>query len=72
MTADLSMGATAMESRPAAIPRGIRTACGQAKYLELATRQGIWARLRLRWFVAIASLRDRRLPLPVTTEEPRG
>ena len=43
-------------------PRTIRTECGRAKYAELAQRQGVLARLRLAWFVAIASLRDWRLP----------
>jgi len=61
-----------MESRPAAIPRGIRTACGRERYRELAARPGIWARLRLHWFVAIATLRDRRLPVPEVSEQPRG
>jgi len=45
-----------------AIPAGIRSECGRAKYLELAARPGWLARLRLAWFVAIASLRDRNLP----------
>jgi len=45
-----------------AIPAGIRSECGLAKYLELAARPGWLARLRLAWFVAIASLRDRNLP----------
>ncbi len=47
-----------------AIPAGIRSACGRAKYLELAVRPGALARLRLAWFVAIATLRDRNLPIP--------
>ena len=53
-----------MEPRSGAIPSGIRTACGRAKYLELAARPGAWARLRLIWFVAVATLRDRTLPEP--------
>ncbi|MFM9073844.1 MAG: hypothetical protein ACKOOC_10690 [Cyanobium sp.] len=42
--------------------RWIKTECGRAKYLELASRQGPWARLRLWWFVGIAALRDWGLP----------
>lgn len=44
-----------------AIYRWIKTECGQAKYRELAARQGAAARLRLAWFVAIAALRDWRV-----------
>jgi len=40
------------------IHRWIKTACGRAKYAELAARPGVWARLRLAWFVLIAALRD--------------
>lgn len=46
---------------PPAIARWIRTDCGRAKYLELAARPGLLARLRLIWFVLIGALRD--LPL---------
>ena len=46
---------------PPAVARWIRTECGQAKYLELASRPGVLARLRLVWFVLIGALRD--LPL---------
>ena len=52
------------DSRPVAIPDGIRSSCGRALYLELAQRRGPWAWLRLRWFIAIATLRDRQLPRP--------
>ena len=51
-----------MTPQPPAIPAGIRSACGRAKYLELASRPGLLAPLRLAWFVAIATLRDRNLP----------
>jgi hypothetical protein len=44
-----------------AIHRWIKTPCGRAKYAELAQRPGLLAKLRLGWFVAIATLRD--LPL---------
>lgn len=47
---------------PAAIPACIKSACGRAKYQELARRPGLIARGRLAWFVAIAALRDWRLP----------
>lgn len=42
--------------------RWIKTPCGRAKYAELASRRGVLARLRLAWFVLIATLRDWRLP----------
>lgn len=46
---------------PPAIARWIRSDCGRAKYLELASRPGLLARLRLGWFVLIGAMRD--LPL---------
>lgn len=49
---------TAADQVPAAIGRWIKTECGRAKYLQLAARPGILARLRLSWFVLIAVLRD--------------
>ncbi|MEN9497076.1 MAG: hypothetical protein RLZZ137_2116 [Cyanobacteriota bacterium] len=42
--------------------RWIKTPCGRARYVELAARPGVWARLRLAWFVLIAALRDLDLP----------
>lgn len=51
-----------MVDSPMSIPAGIRSECGRAKYRELAARSGWLARLRLAWFVAIATLRDRTLP----------
>ncbi|MEB3184773.1 MAG: hypothetical protein VKM97_02705 [Cyanobacteriota bacterium] len=47
-----------------AVFRWIKTECGRAKYLDLAGRQGLPARLRLGWFVLIAALRDWPLPDP--------
>lgn len=47
-----------------AVHRWIKTDCGRAKYAELAPRPGLWARLRLAWFVVIAALRDWRLAAP--------
>lgn len=44
------------------IPSGIRSDCGRAKYLELAARRGLLARMRLAWFVWIAMIRDQHLP----------
>lgn len=38
----------------------IKTECGRSKYMELASRKGIAARLRLSWFVLIAAIRDLR------------
>ena len=42
----------------------IKTDCGRAKYADLSTRRGLTAKLRLGWFVLIASLRDWSLPNP--------
>ena len=42
--------------------RWIKTACGRAKYDALASRPGLWGRVRLAWFVLIGGLRDWRLP----------
>lgn len=47
---------------PPPIHRWIKTACGRAKYAELAARPGLPARIRLGWFVLIAALRDWPLP----------
>ena len=51
-----------MDPMQSSMPACIKTACGQAKYQELAAHSGWLARLRLAWFVAIAALRDWRLP----------
>ena len=48
-----------------AIHRWIKTDCGRAKYAELTTQEGIAAKLRLGWFVLIASLRD----LPIKNQK---
>ena len=42
----------------------IKSDCGRAKYADLSTRPGLPAKLRLGWFVLIASLRDWSLPNP--------
>ncbi|QPN67655.1 hypothetical protein [Synechococcus sp. CBW1006] len=49
---------------PPAVFRWIKTECGRASYLELASRPGLPARLRLTWFVLIAAIRDWPLPDP--------
>ena len=36
----------------------IKTPCGQSKYIELQTNKSLLGKLRLLWFVIIASLRD--------------
>ena len=36
----------------------IKTPCGQSKYLELSSNKTFLGRLRLIWFVLIASIRD--------------
>ena len=38
--------------------RWIKTECGRVKYVELASRSGVAAKLRLAWFVLIAAARD--------------
>ena len=47
-----------------AIHRWIKTDCGRAKYMDLANRRGVIAKVRLSWFVLIAALRD--LPIQNT------
>ena len=42
--------------------RWIKTDCGRAKYVELASRSGVAAKLRLAWFVLIAAARDLSIP----------
>ena len=50
----------------------IKTDCGRAKYADLSTRRGPTAKLRLGWFVLIASLRDLSLPNPDATHDQEG
>ena len=49
----------------------IKTDCGRAKYADLSTRRGPTAKLRLGWFVLIASLRDWSLPNPDAPPTPK-
>ena len=42
----------------------IKTECGRAKYIDLASRSGIAAKFRLGWFVIIAAARDFPIPNP--------
>ena len=49
-----------MGSEQSQIPETIKTACGIEKYQELQRNKTLFGRLRLAWFVAIASLRDMR------------
>jgi hypothetical protein len=46
------------------VDQWIKTDCGRAKYADLSSRRGLAAKLRLGWFVLIASLRDWPLPNP--------
>ena len=39
-------------------PKMIRTTCGIDKYQQLKKDKSLWGKLRLTWFVAIATLRD--------------
>ena len=52
--------------------RWIKTDCGRAKYADLSTRRGLPAKLRLGWFVLIASLRDWSLPNPDALPDQEG
>ena len=36
----------------------IKTPCGQAKYIELESNKTLLGKLRLIWFILIASIRD--------------
>ena len=47
----------------------IKTACGRAKYEELASRSGLPARLRLIIFIFLAAIRDLNLPNPDQLKE---
>ncbi|MEX0587629.1 MAG: hypothetical protein WD136_00055, partial [Cyanobium sp.] len=53
-----------MTQRQPSAYRWIKTECGRAKFVELAARTGVLARLRLVWFVLIAALRDWQLAEP--------
>ena len=44
--------------------RWIKTECGRAKYIDLTSRKGIAAKLRLGWFVVIAAARDLQIQAP--------
>ena len=39
-------------------PKMIKTSCGIDKYQQLKKDKSVWGKLRLTWFVAIATLRD--------------
>jgi hypothetical protein len=60
---DVVMTTPTTRSGQPTIHRWIKTECGRAKLAELAARTGPAARLRLFWFVLVASIRDWNLPL---------
>ena len=37
----------------------IKTECGRAKYEMLASKKGIFNRIRLYWFIVFAAIKDR-------------
>ena len=39
-------------------PKMIKTSCGIDKYQQLKKDKSVWGKLRLAWFVVIATLRD--------------
>ena len=47
-----------------ALHRWIKTDCGRAKLADLRQRTGPIARIRLAWFILIASMRDWHLQDP--------
>ncbi len=47
----------------------IKTQCGRVKYLELASKKGFIAKLRLGFFIIIATFRDWNIPNPDQREE---
>jgi hypothetical protein len=53
------------------IHRWIKTECGRAKYAELASRPGLLARLRLVWFVLVATVRDWPRGQPAPPDPPQ-
>jgi hypothetical protein len=53
------------------VDQWIKTDCGRAKYADLSSRRGLAAKLRLGWFVLIASLRDWSLPNPDDPPAPK-
>ena len=55
---------TPMTGRQPRAYRWVKTECGRAKFDQLASPANLLSRLRLGWFVAIAALRDWRLPDP--------
>ena len=61
--ASCPLGPALPKGFPASLAGWIRTPCGRAKYITLAARPGLPARLRLGWFVLIAALRDLGQPL---------
>lgn len=63
-TSVMQPAAPAPSPLPPAVAFWVRTPCGRAKYMRLAARPGLPARLRLAWFVLIAALRDLGQPLP--------
>tara|TARA_B100000700_G_C15060860_1_gene865734 strand:+ start:7984 stop:8130 length:147 start_codon:yes stop_codon:yes gene_type:complete len=36
----------------------IKTECGRAKYKELVKKEGVFNKIRLMWFIAIATIKD--------------
>ena len=40
------------------INKYIKTQCGTEKYEELKNKKGIFSKIRLYWFIVIASIRD--------------
>ncbi len=39
-------------------PKTIKTSCGIKKYHQLRTDTSLWGKLRLFWFIVIATIRD--------------
>ena len=53
-------------------PKMIKTICGIDKYHQLKKDKSLWGKLRLTWFVVIATLRDFKKQTDQKRTEKRG
>ncbi len=44
------------------IKKFIKTDCGRTKYYELSKKKGLASKIRLGWFIIIATIKDWNLP----------
>ena len=50
----------------------IKTECGRMKFAQLASKTGIFSKIRLFWFIFFASIKDWNLPNPDQIEESKS